>query len=845
MRKLSLLIATLFLSTSLFAATPAQHPRADNEGAVGTAVQAYATGNIYRLTVSTIIPKVDPMVISGNVYTTGYSSAAYLYGDGSNITGLPDGVTNHLLLSNTGFYLHTEIDSQINDLTSSTTTNKSLIDINTADIVNLDISTGTNKALIDALSISTDSNKSLIDTNTSDIFNLDASTTALESTKLTNPVDQTLNANDYDITNISSMTANRDAVNTGHVISRIYWNEIDGTYDIDLGGGVVTLQVGQEGIVPVKNTTGSLIEDGKAVYLSGVLGDNALASLSTRDDINTSPIAGITTEPIQNGATGFINIYGYVRGLDTTGSTYAESWSAGDKLYLGLNGGLSNLHPTIASHTVTILAKVVRVHANDGFILVTTPLSFTIGNEIDGPIRQSVINKSTGTSAFSTFSVVNDEGHRASFAIASSNNTIFGSESVGFYNEGYGPMKYVNDGNVDHIWYADPTDSHDFSALSNILMRLYSNGKLSLFNGSFDTAYGISASTLTVSGTFSLAGSSFTWDGSTISITAPFEVDSATVTTLTADTVTLVGHSRLGTKDNIVMGNPSDKLLTWAFTGGGSTLALDASAGAQNIAKWTLPFSIACTADNVTFRWGVGEDLSIGWRTPGTDHAYVSIVNGFMQMAYPAHTVNGFGSYDEFTLNIMGAAGSYIGLSCDQDDDNTAKIVVGVVPSITIGTNTIVTGSLTSNGTFYSKASYAFGHAKDVVVNTTASTDTFHTVNATWEADVAANGFTISGASATYTGLGGTPKIFELNGFFSAESDTVNTIAYWTVFKNGSILDGFIINRKMATTGDVGAMSIGGLISLATGDILDIRIAADKSAAITNKFISFEIHQVN
>ena len=163
----------------------------------------------------------------------------------------------------------------------------------------------------------------------------------------------------------------------------------------------------------------------------------------------------------------------------------------------------------------------------------------------------------------------------------------------------------------------------------------------------------------------------------------------------------------------------------------------------------------------------------------------------------------------------------------------------------TITNNFKITGDLTVGGTFYSNNSYAHGYATDVAVNVTGSTDTFTILNPTWISLVTPNGFTISGASCTYNGTGGTPKIFKVSGAFSAISDTVNTTTYWAIFKNGELYPASIINRKIAVAADVGAMGISTLISLVTGDILDVRLSGNETATITNNFVQFDIIQVN
>jgi len=162
----------------------------------------------------------------------------------------------------------------------------------------------------------------------------------------------------------------------------------------------------------------------------------------------------------------------------------------------------------------------------------------------------------------------------------------------------------------------------------------------------------------------------------------------------------------------------------------------------------------------------------------------------------------------------------------------------------TFSSSTITT-DLSVNGTFYYNASYAHGYATDVVVAVTGSTETFIILDATWNSTVASNGFTISGASCTYNGNGGTPKIFKVSGAFSAISGAANTVVYWALFKNGVLYESAIINRKIAVAADVGAMSLSTLIELSTGDILDIRLSGDNNTNITNKFVQFDIIQIN
>ncbi len=82
--------------------------------------------------------------------------------------------------------------------------------------------------------------------------------------------------------------------------------------------------------------------------------------------------------------------------------------------------------------------------------------------------------------------LTNNGPYYGSISMASTTST-FGSSAFQsafhIYNQGYGDSLYTVDGAKDHVWYADPTDSHDYSALSNEVMRLTSAGNLTVGSG--------------------------------------------------------------------------------------------------------------------------------------------------------------------------------------------------------------------------------------------------------------------------------------------------------------------------------------------------------------------------
>jgi hypothetical protein len=102
-------------------------------------------------------------------------------------------------------------------------------------------------------------------------------------------------------------------------------------------------------------------------------------------------------------------------------------------------------------------------------------------------MRQSAINKSTGTSAATGFTAVNDAGHFTTMGIAGSNNSFFkdaqGDPVSIYYAPGYGDHWQAIDGAKDFVWFTDPLDRHANGALQYERMRLTSAGDLYIKDG--------------------------------------------------------------------------------------------------------------------------------------------------------------------------------------------------------------------------------------------------------------------------------------------------------------------------------------------------------------------------
>lgn len=157
-------------------------------------------------------------------------------------------------------------------------------------------------------------------------------------------------------------------------VGKIIWNDTTGTLEFQLKGGNVTLDIGQEQIIRVKNDEGTALVVGDVVYLSGADGNHALVKkASALNDALSAYTIGIVVEAIANNGQGWVAISGYVRNLDT------NHLVEGAPVWLSVTAGqTTSTRPTPPDHAV-FLGLCVRKNLNVGSIL----LAVQNGYELD------------------------------------------------------------------------------------------------------------------------------------------------------------------------------------------------------------------------------------------------------------------------------------------------------------------------------------------------------------------------------------------------------------------------------------------------------------------------------
>ena len=167
---------------------------------------------------------------------------------------------------------------------------------------------------------------------------------------------------------------------------RLAWNDTDGTLDLGLKGGNVTLQVGQEQVVRVVNKSGANLTDGQVVYLSGAQGNRVKVDLAVANGSTSlaRTVLGLVTESIPNNQEGFVTISGLVRGLNT--SAFVD----GDVLYLSTTpGAITNVRPPAPTHVV-VVGFCVNANPAVGSILVSVQPGYDLEDLSDVAVTSPV-----------------------------------------------------------------------------------------------------------------------------------------------------------------------------------------------------------------------------------------------------------------------------------------------------------------------------------------------------------------------------------------------------------------------------------------------------------------------
>jgi len=127
--------------------------------------------------------------------------------------------------------------------------------------------------------------------------------------------------------------------------------------------------------INVTNTSGGGIGAGVPVYATGYSESRSKPTIGKALPSTTAPILGLLKAGVDTGADGVVVVAGVMEGLNTS------SFDAGQVLYVGPSGGLTNVRPTNGSAAVGICAYA---HNVNGIVIVEAKGNGTWGALRDG-----------------------------------------------------------------------------------------------------------------------------------------------------------------------------------------------------------------------------------------------------------------------------------------------------------------------------------------------------------------------------------------------------------------------------------------------------------------------------
>jgi hypothetical protein len=177
---------------------------------------------------------------------------------------------------------------------------------------------------------------------------------------------------------------------------RTYWNRDDGTMDIDQYGGTV-LQVGQELQYYAKNTSGSLIANGTPVMFTGTIGASGKLTFGkavANGTVLADYMMGVAAQDIPNNEFGYVTSFGTVKGFNTTGTPYGETWVDGDLIYFdpATPGTWTKFKPAAPNIDVPVAAVINAGSGGSGSIFVRMTVAESLSRLQDVYINGTPLN---------------------------------------------------------------------------------------------------------------------------------------------------------------------------------------------------------------------------------------------------------------------------------------------------------------------------------------------------------------------------------------------------------------------------------------------------------------------
>jgi hypothetical protein len=167
---------------------------------------------------------------------------------------------------------------------------------------------------------------------------------------------------------------------------KIWYNDDVGSWNLGMGGGAVTQQVGEELYRYGKASADISDSFLQLVYKTGTVGASGVITFSptVAGITDYDQIIGCATEVIASNGFGRVTTYGVVNGTATDGTAYGESWNDNDDIwYNPVTGGLTKVQPLAPDIKLFVGTVINAGNAGNGSFSVRLGVGQSLNNLSD------------------------------------------------------------------------------------------------------------------------------------------------------------------------------------------------------------------------------------------------------------------------------------------------------------------------------------------------------------------------------------------------------------------------------------------------------------------------------
>ena len=163
---------------------------------------------------------------------------------------------------------------------------------------------------------------------------------------------------------------------------KIWYNGSNGSWNLGMGGGNITQQVGEELFIYGKASAAITDSPLQIIYHTGTVGASGIVTFAPKiaGITNANDIIGVATENLALNDFGRITTYGVVRGITTNGTAFGETWADDDVIwYNPLTGKPTKVEPVAPNIKMQIGIVITAGSGGSGSFQVGLARGSTLG----------------------------------------------------------------------------------------------------------------------------------------------------------------------------------------------------------------------------------------------------------------------------------------------------------------------------------------------------------------------------------------------------------------------------------------------------------------------------------